>query len=142
MNRILPRAIAIWILLAAVAAANGITRVAWITPHLGEKRAHIVSTLVLCILIFVVSLIFIRWIGPRSPIEASMVGLMWIVLTLTFEFLAGHYVFGHSWRKLLADYSILQGRIWILVPIVTCVAPWCAFRLRGQDRSRKRTLCQ
>ena len=125
------RALVIWIPLSAVAVANGLFRNAVITPRLAEQRAHVVSTLILCILIFVLTLVFIRWIGPRSSVEASLVGLLWVALTLAFEFLAGHYAFGHSWQKLLADYRIWEGRFWVLVPIVTYLAPRWALRLRG-----------
>ena len=38
-----------------------------------------------------------------------MVGIAWVALTVAFEFLAGHYVFGNSWEKLLADYNVLRG---------------------------------
>ena len=45
------------------------------------------------------------------------------MLTLAFEFLAGHYLFGNSWERLLADYDVARGRIWPLVLIVTFVTP-------------------
>ena len=125
------RAVIIWILLAAVAVGNGIFRNVLITPRLGEQRAHVVSTIILCALIFVLTVAFIKWIAPRNPLEASLLGLFWVVLTLSFEFLAGHYAFGHPWQKLLADYNILHGRLWVLVPIVTYLAPRWALRLRG-----------
>lgn len=36
--------------------------------------------------------------------------------------LAGHYLFRVPWHRILADYNIVNGRIWTLVPIVTLVA--------------------
>ena len=125
------RAIVIWVVLAAVAVANGVFRNGVITPRLGEQRAHVTSTLILCVLIFAITLLFIRWIGPGGVLDASLVGLMWVVMTLAFEFLAGHFAFGHSWQKLLADYNVWRGRFWVLIPIVTYLAPRWAFRLRG-----------
>jgi hypothetical protein len=125
------KAIIIWFLLAVVAVANGTARNTWITPHLGEEQAHVISTLTLCLLIIFVTIASIGWIGPRNLRQATLVGLLWVVTTLAFEFLAGHYTFGHSWQKLFADYKIWQGRLWILVPIVTCLAPRWAWRLRG-----------
>jgi hypothetical protein len=44
-----------------------------------------------------------------------------------FELLAGHYVFGNSWEKLLADYNLFRGRIWALVLIIILFAPLWAF---------------
>lgn len=128
------RAAAVWVLLALVAVLNGALRNAWLTPSLGEGAAHVVSTLILCALIFLVAAAFIRWIRPLSLTSATMVGLMWALLTLAFEFLAGRYVFGHPWQRMVADYNITQGRIWILVPIVTYLAPRWALRVRGVRR--------
>lgn len=53
-----------------------------------------------------------------------------MILTLGFEFLAGHYLFGSSWEKLLADYNVARGRIWLLIPIVTLLAPVWAQSMR------------
>jgi hypothetical protein len=46
------------------------------------------------------------------------------VLTVTFEFLFGHYVMGHSWGYLIGDYNILKGRTWPLVLVVSALMPW------------------
>jgi len=127
---VISRTIVVWVLLAVIGVSNGILRGAVLVPRLGDQRAHVVSTLVLCALIIVVALFLIEWIGPRTVLEASIVGLMWAVLTVAFEFSAGHFVFGNSWEKLLADYSLWHGRIWVLVPIALYLAPRLAFRLR------------
>jgi hypothetical protein len=51
--------------------------------------------------------------------------------TIAFEFLFGHYVMGHSWDSLWADYNVLQGRLWPLVLIVTLFGPMLAWKIRG-----------
>jgi hypothetical protein len=48
---------------------------------------------------------------------------LWLGLTLAFEFLVGHYAFGTSWNELLADYDILNGRLWLLVLVAALTAP-------------------
>jgi hypothetical protein len=35
----------------------------------------------------------------------------------------GHYVEGASWSALLADYNLLDGRLWVFVLIWTLVGP-------------------
>jgi hypothetical protein len=127
---LLLRAIVIWVLLAVVGVGNGVFRGAVLAKRLGDQPAHILATLILCALMFLVAVIFIRWVGPDTLLQASLVGLLWAVLTVSFEFLAGHYLFGNSWEKLLADYNIWRGRIWVLVPIVLYLAPRWAFKLR------------
>jgi len=54
-----------------------------------------------------------------------------------FEFGFGHWVAGHSWRRLLADYKLLAGRLWALVLVWIGIAPWVFYRLGPEpDRSR------
>ena len=126
------RILAVWFLLMVLAILNGGARSALLNPTIGEHAGHIASTLVLSAVIFLVTWFVISWIGPRSPRGAWSIGLSWLVLTVAFEFLAGHYVFGHSWEKLYADYNIVRGRIWPLVLATTLVAPALVFRLREQ----------
>jgi len=58
-----------------------------------------------------------------SDSQALFMGITWVILTIGFEFIAGHYAFGNSWEKLLADYNILNGRIWSLVLLIEFIAP-------------------
>jgi hypothetical protein len=80
--------------------------------------------------------ISIGWIAPRSAQQAWAVGLMWVVLTLAFEFLAGHYLFHNPWSRLLEDYNVIRGRIWILVLITTLVSPRVCAGLRNLSLAR------
>jgi hypothetical protein len=83
----------------------------------------VISTLSLCVLILLLTFGSIAWIGPADSSAAWVIGGTWMVLTLAFEFLAGHYLFHASWSALAADYDVLHGRIWILVLVTTGVAP-------------------
>jgi hypothetical protein len=42
-----------------------------------------------------------------------------------FEFLAGYYLFGSSWRALLAQYEVSQGQLWELL-VTILIAPVAA----------------
>jgi hypothetical protein len=57
--------------------------------------------------------------------------VLWVALTLAFEFGVGHYIFGKPWPELLADYDLSRGRIWIAALVVTLLAPWWTARRRG-----------
>jgi hypothetical protein len=37
-------------------------------------------------------------------------------------------VFGNTWERLLADYDVLRGRIWVLVLLANLVSPVWVFR--------------
>jgi hypothetical protein len=130
------RAAIIWFLILAFAFVNGGVRVAWLIPRLGDTAGHVFSTLSLCLAILAVSWLSMGWIGVATRGDAIRVGLLWLVLTLAFEFLAGHYVFGTPWRQLLAEYNVLAGRIWILVLLTTAFAPLLTARTRNRCQRR------
>lgn len=120
------RALVVWAGIAVLAIANGAFREAVLLPRLGETAARAISTLLLAAAILVVAFMTISWISPRPQVDAWRIGALWLALTVTFELLAGHYLFRVPWHRILADYNILNGRIWILVLIVTLLAPVAA----------------
>lgn len=130
MARVLTRGAAAWVALLGLAIVNGAVREAFLRPWLGELAAHALSTIALSAGILLVTWLAIRRVRPRSPRDAWAIGGLWVALTLAFEFLAGHYLFGHPWSRLLADYDVPAGRIWPLVPIVTALAPVLSARAR------------
>lgn len=126
------RAAAVWAVLLVAAVANGALREALIVPRLGAQAGHVISTVILCAAIAIIALLSIRWIAPRTRRGALWIGGVWLLLTLGFEFVAGHHVFGKTWEELLADYDLLGGRVWIFVPVATLLAPaWALGRRRA-----------
>ena len=117
------RAVLIWCALLVIASINGIAREAVLIPRIGDVAGRAVSTIALSVFIIIVTWISIDWIAPRSTQQAWVVGVIWVALTLAFEFLAGHYLFHNPWSRLLEDYNVLRGRIWILVLVTTVVSP-------------------
>lgn len=128
------RALAVWLLLVVVAIANGGFRVAVLIPRVGEQTGHVISTILLSVLILAIAWLTIGWIAPATMSDAIVIGFFWAALTLLFEFGAGHFLFHQPWERLLADYNLRKGRIWIFVLIITLKAPAIAARLRGMFR--------
>ena len=130
------RALLIWLELLALAVANGAAREAFLIPRFGSAAAHAISTIVLSVLIVVAGSLALPWIAPATAAEAWRIGILWVLLTLGFEFLAGHFIFGKPWKLLLADYNVAAGRIWVVVLIVTLLTPVVAFnRTRSSGRA-------
>ena len=125
------RAIVVWFGVLALAVLNGAAREAWLIPQFGETAGRAISTLALCVLVFVVTWLTIGWIHPTTAGEALRVGALWLVLTLAFEFMVGHYGFGQDWSVLLEDYDLSRGRIWVLVLVVVLGGPLWTARMRG-----------
>ncbi len=55
---------------------------------------------------------------------------MWLAQAIMFEFLFGHYVMGHSWEILFAEYNVFEGRFWSIVVFWTAAAPLIVHRIR------------
>lgn len=121
------RGLVVWLVLMVVAIANGAIREALLVPRFGIGTAHVISTLMLAALIIATAYITLPWMAPPTLGDAIRIGAAWLALTLAFEFLAGHYLFGRSWETLLADYDLRRGRIWPLIPLITLIAPAFAF---------------
>lgn len=118
------RSLTVWVLLLVAAIANGAVREVLLARRMSEPRRNIVSTLCLVLLVLVIARATMPWIAPRSLRDAMFVGTVWCALTLMFEFLAGHFLFKKTWEMLLAEYRVTDGRIWVLVPLATVIAPF------------------
>jgi hypothetical protein len=127
------RALLAWLTLLLCAVLNGALRQAVLIPHIGERAGHIVSTLLLSAIIMGVAWVSLPWIRARTARDAWIVGALWLALTVAFEFLGGHYLFGDSWENLLAAYNVARGQIWVLVLITTLLGPVVAYGLRHRS---------
>ncbi|MBK8498381.1 MAG: hypothetical protein IPL52_06075 [Flavobacteriales bacterium] len=125
------KAILLWLVLMVLAIGNGTLRIKLIIPYTGLTAGLAISTVMLCALILLATWLSIRWLGPHDAAQALGIGMLWLAMTLAFEFGAGHFLFKKSWSELLVDYDITQGRIWVLVPCVTAMAPWWMAKVRG-----------
>lgn len=112
-----------WMPMVLIGIINGTIREFTYGKQLSELRAHQVSTAIGILLfsLYIGVLVYV-W-GFESWKQALTVGLIWLGLTIAFEFLFGHYVAGHSWSRLLSDYNILAGRLWLLVLVWLVIAP-------------------
>ena len=122
------RAGSIWLAIMVAAILNGAVRDFLLVPRLGDPLARAVSCVTLACAIFAITWASISWITPASPTDAWRIGLMWLAMTLVFEFGAGHYLFRTPWQALFADYNLFAGRLWILVLAATLTAPAIAYR--------------
>jgi hypothetical protein len=117
-------ALAIWLLLFVVAFSLGAVRELLIAPAIGGQAAHIVGTLTFVAVLLGIIVVFVRRIGPLClPTDLWLIGFLWLALTVGFEFLFFHFAAGKPWEVLLADYNVLQGRIWVLVPLTELFGP-------------------
>ena len=121
-----------WLPLVVIGILNGILRQAGYSKLVGELTAHQISTVTGIVLMG----LYIWWLTGKWRIESSgqaiCIGLIWLGMTVVFEFVFGHYVMGHPWKKLFHDYNLLEGRVWVLVLMWTTVAPFVFYKLRSK----------
>jgi len=127
----LRRSLALWLLLIAAEILHGIARGILLVPHVGEFRSNQIGVFTGSLIILVIALATVRWIGAKQPAQLLGIGVLWLALTLAFEFLFGRFVVGASWERLAADYNILEGGLLPLGMIVLMLSPWIAGRVRG-----------
>jgi len=125
------RAAAVWVVIAVLMVAHGTARERWLTPRLGELRAHQVGCLTGSALVVAVTWLAFPWLAAETLGAQLRVGAFWLALTVAFEGVFGRAVAGHSWRRLLHDYDLRRGRLWTGVLAVTFLAPWIAARLHA-----------
>jgi hypothetical protein len=131
MSTILGKAIGIWFVLVVAAVVNGVFREEVLGTVLDGSILLLASCLLLAVLIFLVTFILIPFIGASKSIIYIGIGLLWVVLTVSFEFLFGSFVAGHSWQEIMQVFNITKGNLFMLDLITTAVSPWTAARLRG-----------
>ncbi len=142
-----------WLGFAALAVASGALRVMFLQPLVGEPVAHVLGTLFVCALFLYLIYLFVGRFVAQTDSRATdpqvtgqpatdrrargrllALGLFWTILTMAFEFGFGHYVLGHPWPRLLADYNILAGRIWVLVLVTLYAGPRLCARIIARWR--------
>jgi hypothetical protein len=119
-----------WLPMVVLAVLNGTLREFTYGKAMSELQSHQLSTLTLILILGVyVWLLGSRWV-LQSSAQAAVVGLIWMVLTVLFEFAMGRYVSRQSWEQLLMAYDIFAGNLWPLVLAAVAVLPAMVFWLR------------
>jgi hypothetical protein len=120
-----------WIGMVVLAILNGAIREKIYGPFMQELSAHQLSTFI-ALVIFGLYIWALTGIYPiESSIQAFLIGAMWVIMTILFEFIFGHFVMRHPWSKLFHDYNLLKGRVWLLVLIWTAIAPYVFYQVRS-----------
>jgi hypothetical protein len=118
-----------WIPMVFIAIANGVLRQYVYGRRMKELSAHQVSSLTAAVLFYFYTSILGKMWPLESSHQALAVGIIWLCLTVAFEFLFGHYVANHPWSRLIQDYNLLSGRLWALVLLAVAAAPYVVYKL-------------
>ena len=125
------KAVTLWFAVLALAMANGIGREKLLVPALGSFAALVASGIILSACVFLVALAAAPWYGRLGSAQWLGVGVLWLAMTLAFEFGFGRMVQHKAWAELFEAYTFKGGNLWSLVLAVVLISPWLAARLRG-----------
>jgi hypothetical protein len=112
-----------WFPMLALAVANGAVRQGTYGKWLPELRAHQLSTLTGAAVIGLYIAFVIRAWPPESTGQALQIGLLWLTLTVVFEFFIGLVVAHRPLSVVLRDYNLAHGRVWVLLLGWIALAP-------------------
>lgn len=121
-----------WLLILALAIANGLLRESVLIPSLGRTGGLVASGLLLSSLIALVAYALVR-LKNVTLAQGLRIGAGWLALTLAFEFAFGRFVQHKPWEEILAAYAFRDGNLWPLVLAVTLLAPPAAAMLRAKS---------
>jgi len=130
MNTALFRIVGIWALFVIAAILNAAIRKHVLAPVIGQQLALPLSGILLSIFIFFITLGMVTFLEVSNLIGFWLVGAFWVLLTVTFEFVFGHYIIGESWDTLFKIFNILEGDLFVLVLFVTAVSPYISAKIR------------
>ena len=121
----------IWLLIMLAAITNGMLRESLLEPALGTEAALLLSGILLMLIIFAMSWLFAPLFGRSNTSTWLAVGLLWVALTLAFEYRFGHFVAGIPWDEIDRVFDLRSGNLFSLALLAAFLSPWLAARLRG-----------
>lgn len=116
------KSLIVWICFIPAAILNGGVREYVLTKYMDTASATAISGILLSILILLITCLLLPRLVTLNRKESYITGIMWMVLTIIFEFTSGIGT-GVSMKELLAAYNPLSGNLWILVVLTTMFAP-------------------
>lgn len=119
------------LLVLAAEFVHGTWRWIFLRPRLGDFRSGQIGVFTGSVLFVLIVYFCEPWMALRSFAECLRVALLWVVLTLAFEWNFGRYVMGRSWESIAGEYNLFRGGLLPIGLAIFAMTPWIAWRLRG-----------
>ena len=137
-TKFLLRALVVWLLFITVESVLGTLRILFLEPRMGAKPAQWTGFVTGSAALLIVAYLLVGWIRAKRWAELLKIGVLWVVLTFSFEMIIG-YLRGRSWQSLLADYDIAHGGLMAIALVLVLFAPLIAAWLRNSRASAIQT---
>ena len=116
------RSLLVWLCFIPVAILNGGLRQYVLVRWFDEVGANALSGVLLSLFILLITWLLLPRIVRYNQKESYRIGIVWMLLTIGFEFIFG-LTGGISFRELLSAYNPMSGNLWLLVVVTTFGAP-------------------
>lgn len=126
------RSVVVWLLIICAEIVHGIVRAVLLVPLVGEPRSNQIGVFTGSAIILGIAYLTIRWVGAKRSPELLMVGFVWLMLTMAFEFLFGRLVMGLTWERIAADYNVLDGGLMPFGLLFLFLSPIMSAKLRAK----------
>lgn len=123
------RGLLVWLVIVAAESLHGTARVMFLQPRVGDFRARQIAVFTGAIIILAIAFLFVRWIGATTNRQLLGVGVLWLVLTLSFEIGMGRLM-GFSWSRIASDFNLAEGGLLPIGMVVLTLSPLIAAWLR------------
>ncbi|HWB26543.1 MAG TPA: hypothetical protein VG738_13750 [Chitinophagaceae bacterium] len=121
--------ILLWLPMVLLAFANATLRqLVWV-KNMGDLKAHQLSTITLIVLCAIYTAFIFRFLSVQNTRQAFLIGGVWVILTVLFEFSLGRLT-QKSWAYLLQDYNLATGHIWPVFLLCLFMLPYTLYILR------------
>lgn len=125
------RAFTVWLLIIFAESVHGTLRQLFLAPLIGDFSARRIAFFTGMLLIFTITYFFIHWINAPTTKKLLLIGLMWMLLTASFEFGLGYFVLNYSWERIFEDYDLSRGGLMGFGLLFMFFVPYLAAKLRG-----------
>ena len=121
-----------WVLIAVLTILWAIFREGVFIPLTGMNPILARAVLLPVQIVYIIGLSWLYMRKAKVQFIASqtwLLGALWLLLTILFEFSFGMLVMKHSFAHLLAYYNIFAGRTWAFFLVAVFVAPYVGWRI-------------
>ena len=137
-KKIYGNALFIWFIFLVMTVSFGAFREAVFIPavKLNGNLARAVLLPVTFIYLLGITYLFLKKTkSDFNQRDMLIIGSIWLVLTILFEFVFGYFVMGHSLNVLLEDYNLLKGRTWGLFLLCLFFAPIISYKFLHRNNN-------
>ena len=114
----------LWMAFLGIAMANGAVGDLLLARFISPYGIHLYKTGVAVLALIILARLYAQKVRPTRWLQDALeCSFIWVILTLSFEFLVGHYLLNNPWAVIIQEYHLAEGRWWVLVPTTEFIAP-------------------